>query len=155
MPRKERLPWSMDRVALVTGSRKFEDKSYVWRVLDFHQPNLVVHGGATGVDTFADQWAYWNGVPRTIFAISEKQWQEFGKAEGGFRNADMVAFLYQLSCEMDPSKEPDWIRLGFEGIVFPGGPGTENMRRKLFDAGIPYWDYQDGREPLAGQEGKL
>jgi hypothetical protein len=146
------MPWQMDRVALVTGGRDFNNREYVWRVLDFHTPSLIVHGGATGVDTFADQWAYWHGIPRTIFAISNKQWREFGKAEGGNRNGDMVVYLGQIVSRYSLTNEPEWSESGIEGIVFPGGDGTANMMRKLMDAGIPWWDYRDGGEPADGRE---
>ena len=148
----------MHRVALVTGSRKFTNREYVWQVLDFHTPDLIVHGGATGVDTFADQWAFWHGVPRTIFAISSKQWQDYGRGEGGYRNGDMVTYLREIATfgpipgqEDAPWGQPDWIESGIEGIVFPGENGTENMRRKLEVEGIPWWDYRDGGEPSDGR----
>lgn len=153
MPYKERIPWSMDRVSLITGGRKFTDRAYVWRVLDFHMPNLIVHGGATGVDTFADQWAYWHGVPRTTFAISNNQWRQYGRAEGGHRNGDMVIYLRQLAGVNDFLGVPDWSELGFDGIVFPGQDGTENMRRKLVEARIPWWDYRDGGDPPTHLQG--
>jgi hypothetical protein len=146
VPYKERLPWSMDRVTLVTGSRDFKDREYIWRVLDHHMPSLIVHGGATGVDTLADQWAYWNGVPRTTFAISKKQWDEYGKAEGGHRNGDMVIYLRRFA---SVDHWGDFVWDGIDAIVFPGYTGTENMRRKLAEAGIPWWDYRDGGEPAS------
>lgn len=153
MPCKERPPWSMDRVSFVTGSRDFKDRAYVWRVMNFHYPNLVVHGGATGVDTFVDQWAYWHGIPRTIFAISKNQWDEFGKAMGGYRNSDMIEYAKRIVTRDSLTDEPEWCASGIEGIVFPGGTGTENMMRKMQQAKMPWWDYRDGGEPPTHLQG--
>ena len=146
MPREERIPWDMDRICLVTGSRRFLDARFVERVLEYHHPSLVVHGGATGVDTFADRWAYRNGIPRTIFAISPQQWERFGKAEGHYRNTDMSRYLLAI-VHRDEHGEPEWEESGIEGLVFPGQSGTHDMLDILVRLNIPWWDYRNGQFP--------
>lgn len=41
---------------IVTGSRIWPSHVVVWRVLDAHEPTLVVHGGADGADGMAESW---------------------------------------------------------------------------------------------------
>lgn len=49
------------RVVIVTGSKDLKDAGPVWSQLDIHQPNIVIHGGAEGADTYAHYWAKKNG----------------------------------------------------------------------------------------------
>ena len=49
------------RSIIVTGSRKLPDGELVWLALDRWDPDFVVQGGATGADTFAQQWCKANG----------------------------------------------------------------------------------------------
>ena len=48
-------------VVIVTGSRDLSDAWEVDRVLDEVNPDMVVHGGARGADTFAHYWCKKNG----------------------------------------------------------------------------------------------
>lgn len=43
-------------IVIVTGSRKWKDRRKIRTMLDVHDPSLVVHGGAAGADTLAQQW---------------------------------------------------------------------------------------------------
>jgi hypothetical protein len=68
-------------------------------------------GGARNVDTFAEEWAMSRGVP---FERFDADWNRFGNRAGPIRNQEMI----------DEFK-PD------VGLVFPGGPGTADMKRRL------------------------
>ena len=77
----------------------------------------VVHGGATGVDQEAGTWAATKEIPVKVFL---PDWKAFGRAAGPYRNWDMAQYI------------------GDEGLViaFPGGRGTENMKKIARNRGI-------------------
>ena len=57
---------------LVAGRRDFKDEGYVWKKLDAYlrseRPNLeIITGGASGVDTYAINWAIQRAVPHVTF----------------------------------------------------------------------------------------
>lgn len=96
---------------LVCGGRDYCDKQHVFSVLDgLHQQqriDLVIHGGASGADFLADQWAVDNEIPRSIF---KADWSRHGRSAGPIRNLEMLL-----------ATTPDLV------IAFPGGKGTANM----------------------------
>ncbi len=120
---------------LVCGGRDFEDRDMVIRELEqrlcpdpdpddmttwLPPPDLVIiHGGASGVDTFADEWAVVNWVPTDPYEVTKEEWDRLGKAAGPLRNQQML----------DEGK-PDLV------IAFPGGKGTADMVRKARAAGV-------------------
>lgn len=92
----------MQRIKLaIVGSRDFP---YPWIISEylkrktFHE---IVSGGASGVDTFAQEYAEVYGYPTTIFYAD---WKKYGKSAGFIRNkqiveyaTDVVAFQYDNS----------------------------------------------------------
>ena len=97
------------RVA-ISGSRHLKDKEWLWAKLDALLTHrlatlTILHGGAEGVDRYADEWARAKGVPVEMFPAD---WKQFGKAAGPKRNAEMIATADGL--------------LAFSS----GGPGTSN-----------------------------
>lgn len=111
---------------LVCGGRDYDDKNIVYRVLydfcDKHglwtEPDeygnrlptglVIIHGGAKGADRLADAWAVVNWVP---FEEYKADWDKYRKAAGPIRNQEM------LDTGIDVV------------IAFPGGKGTEHMKR--------------------------
>ena len=133
----------MDRVVLVTGGRTFSDYRFVSETLEYHHPDLIVHGAARGADSLADRWALENGIPRVVFAVHDNQWRVWGKAAGHMRNDDMLAFLRAIAWH-DEWGRPDWSGApSIEAIAFPGGSGTNHMCARLELAGVPLWDHRD------------
>lgn len=61
---------------LVTGSRSITDKQRVWTLLDQvrPRPDLLIHGGAKGVDTLAGAWAKEHQVPVKVVRPNFKAW---------------------------------------------------------------------------------
>lgn len=65
------------RILVVTGSRAFDvdPRSRFWAKAAItgsfanHIPGLVVHGGARGPDTYANELATWLGLPRVVFGL--------------------------------------------------------------------------------------
>ena len=105
---------------LVAGSSKMKQREWVaakmTEVCDFLRPRveLVIQGGAPGVDTFAKLWAMENGIqPATYDAL----WKFHGRPAGPIRTRKMYEF-----------SQPDL------HLSFPGGRGTEfawQMARQL------------------------
>ena len=118
--------WSSNLVRLlVCGGRDFKKKNVVFSALDDLSSKLyyikksidcVIHGGATGADTFADKWAEENGIQIIAFPAD---WDRYGPAAGPIRNSEML-------------------RIGRPDLVyaFPGGKGTLNMEKLAKKAGI-------------------
>lgn len=75
---------------LITGARDFPSRSRVRGELDRLDPwrLVLVHGGAAGVDSIADQWAREHGVE---VERHPAQWERYGRALAGHvRNQQMV-----------------------------------------------------------------
>lgn len=104
---------------LVCGSRKFSDYSAVCTALNDHanMAEVVIHGGATGADTLAGEWADHHSIRCVVF---KADWKQYGPAAGPIRNQRML----------DEGK-PDLV------VAFPGGAGTADMVRRAQAAGIP------------------
>lgn len=100
---------------LVTGGRDFHDRDLLEQVLDVLEPYCVIHGGAPGADTLANEWAGKNGA-----AVEEypAEWEVHGKVAGPIRNQVML-----------DKSQPDLV------VAFPGGNGTEDMVRRARRAG--------------------
>jgi len=99
---------------VVTGGRGYENRQHVFSVLSrLHKDNhiaLLLHGGATGADALADEWAVENGVQTAVFAVTDRMWKIYGRAAGPRRNQAMLTSI----------KEIDLV------VAFPGGNGTSN-----------------------------
>lgn len=78
---------------------------------------LVIHGGATGADAWADRWARAKGVP--VKAVSAP-WPYMGNGAGVMRNSYML-----------DQHKPDLV------VAFPGCEGTENCIRQALMRGVP------------------
>lgn len=78
---------------ICAGSRDFEDKEYVYSVLDYYLKNLPKHdtalldGEARGPDSIGGAYAIEKGYGRLPFPAN---WDEHGKAAGFIRNEEMA-----------------------------------------------------------------
>lgn len=112
---------------LVCGGRNYTNKDRVYEVLcDLAEVDdnnwlgkdvTIIHGGATGADQFADDWAvtYWKEI-----LVYPARWDIYGNAAGPIRNQLML----------DEGK-PDLV------VAFPGGKGTQDMISRALKANIP------------------
>lgn len=105
-------------IIAVTGGRPknlpvWLDKKFVFETLDtfkrFNSINELIHGDAFGIDKFCAEWAFRNSIRAIPIPITQSMWREHGKRAGAIRNGQI------LNCK------PDIL------LVFPGGPGTQNM----------------------------
>lgn len=111
----------MRQVVLVCGGRDYDDRERLFDILDVaHAANpikLLVHGGASGADDLAGQWARHRGVHWKAYPA---YWQSEGKAAGPKRNQRML-----------DDAEPHLV------IAFPGGKGTADMIQRANKAQVP------------------
>ncbi len=113
---------------LVCGGRQYTDWMKEYHVLDelYNRTSFgtLIHGGASGADAIAVEWAVSSMVRRDRFNVLVRpfpaDWKTHGKAAGPKRNQRML----------DEGK-PDLV------IAFPGGRGTADMVRRARKAGIP------------------
>jgi predicted Rossmann-fold nucleotide-binding protein len=105
---------------IVCGGRDYADKEAVWRVLseidDTEGILAVAHGGATGADSEAAEWA---ARMRITTVAYKARWKQEGKAARPLRNQRML----------DQFK-PDAV------VAFPGGRGTADMVRRARENGV-------------------
>ncbi len=105
--------------AIVCGSRYGGSQVAVFDALsemfDRGVFGSVVEGGARGIDAIARQWARNRNVPcDTVTA----DWKTHGRAAGPIRNRAMLEAGASLV------------------IAFPGGVGTEDMKRQARERGV-------------------
>ena len=107
---------------IICGSRHTKDRDLVWPILDGlgefflivgYDPNDPRH---QGVDQLAYEWAKSRGVKGVCVPA---KWKAQGKAAGPIRNRKMLTHC------------PD------EVCAFPGGRGTDDMKRAALEAGVP------------------
>lgn len=109
---------------IVAGSRKW-DESYKYVIDSFMDEHLtpgdiVITGGAKGVDTIAHQFASSHGYATVVVPA---QWSRFGKAAGPIRNKAMLDLL----------EEGDQVWTFFiVGVDSPGTAAMERLARGLF-----------------------
>ena len=101
---------------IIAGGRDYRMTEEDFRWLDQLHPGIteVVCGGAKGVDTGGFDWGWSRGIPVKTFVAD---WKSHGKAAGPIRNAAMAKHAERV-------------------VLFPGGRGTESMRREAEKAGI-------------------
>lgn len=111
---------------LVCGGRDYCDDDYVFesldKVLSKRRVVLVIHGGAAGADTLADDWAKARGIEVMAFPVFPDEWKTVGSKAGPLRNTRMLR-----------DGKPDGV------VAFPGGRGTADMVRQAKSAGVPVW----------------
>ena len=81
---------------------------------------VVVSGAATGADREGKRWAELHGIPVKRFPAD---WDKHGRAAGPIRNAQMARYADAVA-------------------LFPGGRGTESMRREAERAGITIYNFR-------------
>lgn len=81
------------------------------------QPNVLIHGGARGVDQMAGMFGIGCGMEVVEF---KADWNRYGKRAGPIRNQQML-----------DDGQPDLV------VAFPGGGGTADMVRRSKARGVP------------------
>ena len=104
---------------LVCGGRDFSDYQLLSETLNpyISKGLVIIHGGASGADSFAEHWARDNA---DIIESYPADWNKYGKRAGYIRNAQMLS-----------EGKPDLV------IAFPGGKGTAMMIKLAEAAKVP------------------
>lgn len=111
---------------IIAGGRDFEsmeaDAEWVDLLHQRHHFSLVIHGGCSGADAFADLWARGREIPVEVHPVPNWAWAMIGRKAGPIRNQYMVE------------------RRGADGLIaFPGGRGTEDIIRRARGTGLRAW----------------
>lgn len=79
----------MGRKVVIAGSRDFTDYDFLKRVLDsrIFDTDVIISGGARGVDTLAELYAKERGLKCIVFRAD---WKKYGKSAGPIRNRQMA-----------------------------------------------------------------
>lgn len=108
------------RVIAVTGGRHYDNREALYGALDWQLQagpiGILAHGGASGADKLADEWAAARGIERRVF---EPDWPRHGRGAGPQRNQRMLE-------ESKPAVL----------VAFPGGKGTADCVRRALKMGI-------------------
>jgi hypothetical protein len=108
---------------IVTGGREYSDRAKVNEILDDllfkHRLLVIIEGGCRprGADHLAAKWAE-AMLPEDQHETHFANWTEYGKMAGHLRNFHMASLGANLC------------------IAFPGGRGTEDMKRQARKYGI-------------------
>lgn len=78
----------------------------------------IIHGGANGIDSMADSWAFTTRTATEVYPVTKEEWDKLGKSAGSIRNGVML------------TKHPDVV------VAFPGGNGTLDMVTRAKAAGV-------------------
>lgn len=104
---------------IICGGRNYGDKENVfdtleevWRQIPFTH---LIHGGASGADKLAGEWAQKVGLQ---VVVCPAKWDQHGRAAGPIRNRDMLQLKPALV------------------VSFPGNRGTADMVAKAKTAGV-------------------
>lgn len=113
---------------LVCGGRDYTDFEVIFDVLNLYAftASAVIHGGATGADTLAGEWANSHNITCRVY---KPDWNKYGNGAGPMRNQKML-----------DDEKPDLV------IAFPGGKGTADMvkRAKVIGTKVLKFDH-DGK----------
>jgi YspA, cpYpsA-related SLOG family len=106
---------------IVTGGRHYPHERSVWLALNWLLERYsfvdLHHGGCpTGADFYASTWAKSVGEEICREHVWLPDWQRYGRAAGPTRNREMLAGAIEQGL--------DFV------MVFPGGRGTADMRRR-------------------------
>lgn len=115
---------------LVCGGRDYANRDCLFRVLSNvaaayvaqGEPVTVIHGGSSGADAMAGEWAKSSGVCVREYPA---EWDREGRAAGPMRNSRMLR-----------EGRPDIV------VAFPGGRGTADMVRKARGSSVPVYEVE-------------
>lgn len=110
-------------VVLVCGGREYLDRDRLFSILDalnaWQRFGRLVHGGARGADSLADEWWIIRKPEGCALKSYPAQWKTYGRKAGLMRNQQML-----------DSERIDLV------VAFPGGRGTADMVERAAKAGI-------------------
>lgn len=139
---------------IVCGGRKYDNydavRNALYRACDVYNlwdegkmlPRglIIIHGGASGADSLADQWAVVNYV---MFEEYKAKWDDLTAANAVVKTR-RDGVLFNANAGLD--RNHLMLNRGADLVVaFPGNRGTRHMRSIAEKAGVPVW--QPALEP--------
>ncbi|NKC11748.1 MAG: DUF2493 domain-containing protein [Gammaproteobacteria bacterium] len=119
-PRETRARLPNGTLVAVTGGKHVTDANAVFARLDKmlakYRDMVLVHGGGSGVEKLAAQWAERNGVHQVV---CKPDWNRHGRAAPFRRNGELLNLMPKGT------------------VVFPGSGITDNLVEKAMQLGIP------------------
>lgn len=121
-----------DQTWLICGGRDFADQEMFDSAMGdllrmWGCPRRVVHGGATGADTMAGEWAKKLAIDVAVYPA---EWTRFGRGAGPRRNQQML-----------DQEHPDLV------VAFPGNVGTPDMIARSREAGVAVAEIKPANPP--------
>jgi len=121
--------WLSPPRVLLTGSRRWSDWEAVNDPLqEFPEGTVVIHGGAKGLDSIAEQLACALGFKTEVY---EAEWDLRGLSAGPTRNQEML----------DKGKPTEVL-----AFPLPDSKGTIDMIKRAWRAGLPVRVFYQGHE---------
>ena len=115
---------------IIAGGRDFNNRNVMFKILSEKIDNtqdIVICGDARGADMLGAEWATHFGIPIQHFPA---YWEQYGKAAGFIRNAEM-------------GEHADAAIIFWDG----NSKGTKHMIQTMKRLKKPYWVYNyDGTE---------
>jgi hypothetical protein len=105
---------------IIAGGRNYHLTPSDYKKLNALTITEVLSGGATGADRCGEEYGRLNDLTVTLH---KADWATHSKAAGPIRNREMAKYADAVA-------------------LFPGGRGTESMRREAVKAGIEIFDYR-------------
>jgi len=103
---------------IIAGGRDYnprpEDERIITDVVKRLGVTEIISGGARGADAMGENYAKAMGIPLRVFPAN---WNKYGKKAGPIRNEKMASTADAV-------------------LLFPGGAGTADMRRKASMYGL-------------------
>lgn len=122
-----------DFTVLVTGGRNYRNYPYLQRQLDrlasLRPITLIVHGGATGADSLAGEYARRRSLPCNRYLPDRA------------KDGPGPDWKFNRNLRMLKHSDPHLV------VAFPGGPGTSHMVRNARARGYPVWDLRKDDNP--------
>jgi hypothetical protein len=121
-------------IVIVTGGRNYADACMVRAVLSELDPRAIWHGGASGADRIAADYAELWGEDCTEF---KADWKRHGRAAGPMRNQHMI----DCAARLREFALPDECEIRV--VAFPGGRGTADCVKRAREAGLDVIEVTD------------
>lgn len=114
------------KAAIFSGSQSWIDRAKVAKVFDQLRPDVVIEGGADGLDTIAR----WECLERKISVITfHADWKRFKLGAGPIRNKQMLQELLKF--------KKKGYEISVQAFPIQGGKGTQGMIRMAEFYNVP------------------
>lgn len=126
---------------VVTGGRKFTDKSVIHGCLDYINSlvkiTAVRHGNANGVDKICGEWARVNNIKEEIYT---PEWDDLTKTDAVIKVSNNGKQYNAKAGHDRNQKMLDDTPAPNLCVPFPGGTGTKDMIKRMYKSGIPVYE---------------